>query len=118
MEEGFGVLRSAFKKADIDDEQMKCILHVNYHSFSLSCTISSFMPMGFLGEQLSLTLQVLNKQWYTNVLARIRINAFRIELAGGLYEDLLSSAAASVEAEIAVGNAVYMLPSFYNHECG
>ncbi|XP_057484749.1 histone-lysine N-methyltransferase ATXR4-like isoform X2 [Actinidia eriantha] len=59
----------------------------------------------------------LTKQWYIGVLARIRINAFRIELAGGLYEDLLSSAAASVEAEAAVGNSVYMLPSFYNHDC-
>ncbi|KAK7392761.1 hypothetical protein VNO78_21208 [Psophocarpus tetragonolobus] len=59
----------------------------------------------------------LTKQWYINVLARIRINAFRIELAGGLYEDLLASAVASVEAEAAVGNAVYILPSFYNHDC-
>ncbi|KAJ0027393.1 hypothetical protein Pint_36343 [Pistacia integerrima] len=62
-------------------------------------------------------LTFLNKQWYTSVMARIRINAFRIELAGGLYEDLLSAAAASIEAEVAVGNAVYMLPSFYNHDC-
>ncbi|KAM6547853.1 hypothetical protein CsatB_019529 [Cannabis sativa] len=59
----------------------------------------------------------LTKQWYTGILARIRINAFRIECAGGLYEDLLQAAAASVEAEGAVGNAVYMLPSFYNHDC-
>ncbi|KAA8518326.1 hypothetical protein F0562_015791 [Nyssa sinensis] len=61
----------------------------------------------------------LTKQWYIGVLARIRINAFRIELAGGMYDyrDLLSLAAASVEAEAAVGNAVYMLPSFYNHDC-
>ncbi|KAK4481749.1 hypothetical protein RD792_012659 [Penstemon davidsonii] len=55
--------------------------------------------------------------WYTAVLARIRINAFRIEYPGGSYEDLLSLAAASVEAEAAVGNAVYMLPSLYNHDC-
>lgn len=67
---------------------------------------------------ISLTFKVLTKQWYIGVLARIRINAFRIELAGGLYEDLLLAAAASVEAEAAVGNAVYMLPSFYNHDCG
>ncbi|XP_058203426.1 histone-lysine N-methyltransferase ATXR4-like [Rhododendron vialii] len=61
----------------------------------------------------------LTKQWYVGVLACIQINAFRIELAGGLYDnqDLLSSAAALVEAEAAVGNAVYMLPSFYNHDC-
>ncbi|KAJ7971399.1 histone-lysine N-methyltransferase ATXR4-like [Quillaja saponaria] len=59
----------------------------------------------------------LTKQWYISMLARIRINAFRIELVGGSYEDLLSSAVASVEAEGAVGNAIYMLPSFYNHDC-
>ncbi|XVF75989.1 hypothetical protein PTKIN_Ptkin13bG0231600 [Pterospermum kingtungense] len=59
----------------------------------------------------------LTKQWYTSVLARIRINAFRVDLAGGAYEDLLSFAAASIEAEAAVGNAIYMLPSFYNHDC-
>lgn len=52
------------------------------------------------------------------MLARVRINAFRIELVECCYEDLLSSAVASVEAEVAVGNAVYMLPSFYNHDCG
>lgn len=59
----------------------------------------------------------LTKQWYVNMLARIRINAFRIELVAGSYDDLLASAAASVEAEAAVGSAVYMLPSFYNHDC-
>lgn len=59
----------------------------------------------------------LTKKWYVDVLARIRINAFRIELVGGSYEDLLISAAASVASEAAVGNAVYMLPSFYNHDC-
>ncbi|KDP21902.1 hypothetical protein JCGZ_03040 [Jatropha curcas] len=62
-------------------------------------------------------MEFLTKQWYANVLARIRINVFRVELAVGLYEDLLSSAAACVEAEAAVGSAVYMLPSFYNHDC-
>lgn len=84
MEEGFNLLRNAFTKALIADEQ----------------------------------IAFLTKQWYISVLARIRINAFRIELAGGgSYEDLLSSAFASVEAEAAVGNAVYILPSFYNHDC-
>lgn len=52
------------------------------------------------------------------MLSRIHINAFRIELVEGSYADLLSLAAASVEAEAAVGNAIYMLPSFYNHDCG
>ncbi|KAM0937573.1 putative [histone H3]-lysine(4) N-trimethyltransferase chromatin remodeling SET family [Dioscorea sansibarensis] len=59
----------------------------------------------------------LTKQWYTGILARLRINSFRIELIGGSYESLLASAAAIVEGEAAVGNAVYMLPSFYNHDC-
>ncbi|CAM8897351.1 unnamed protein product [Rhodiola kirilowii] len=62
-------------------------------------------------------ISFLNDEWYVNVLARIRINAFRIELAVGSYEDFLASAAASVEAEAAVGNAVYIVPSFYNHDC-
>ncbi|KAI4300650.1 hypothetical protein L6164_034002 [Bauhinia variegata] len=62
-------------------------------------------------------LAFLTKEWYISVLARIRINAFRVDLAGGLYEDLLSSAVASLEAEAAVGHALYMLPSFYNHDC-
>lgn len=53
------------------------------------------------------------------MLARIRINAFRIDLVGGSCgEDLLSLAAASVEGVGAVGHAVYLLPSFYNHDCG
>ncbi|GJN20603.1 hypothetical protein PR202_gb07999 [Eleusine coracana subsp. coracana] len=33
------------------------------------------------------------------------------------YEDLLSAAAASVSCDASVGNALYMLPSFYNHDC-
>lgn len=65
-----------------------------------------------------MTKLVLTKEWYINVLARIRINAFRIELVASTYEDLLSSAAASVSCDASVGNAVYMLPSFYNHDCG
>uniref|UniRef100_A0A0D9XJL6 SET domain-containing protein n=1 Tax=Leersia perrieri TaxID=77586 RepID=A0A0D9XJL6_9ORYZ len=59
----------------------------------------------------------LTREWYINVLARIRINAFRIELVATSYEDLLSSAVALVACDAAVGNAVYMLPSFYNHDC-
>ncbi|KAL3534110.1 hypothetical protein ACH5RR_002571 [Cinchona calisaya] len=74
---------------------------------------STFQDADITAEQ----LVFLTKQWYSGVLARIRINAFRVELACGSYEDLLSSAAASVEAEGAVGNAVYILPSFYNHDC-
>ncbi|XP_071710772.1 histone-lysine N-methyltransferase ATXR4-like [Rutidosis leptorrhynchoides] len=62
-------------------------------------------------------LRFLTFEWYTGVLARIRINAFRIELAGGCYEDLHALAAALVESEAGVGNAVYILPSFYNHDC-
>jgi SET and MYND domain-containing protein len=65
-----------------------------------------------------LTIVVFTKQWYINVLARIRVNAFRIELVASSYEDLLSSAIASVASDASVGNAVYMLPSFYNHDCG
>ncbi|OAY43107.2 hypothetical protein MANES_08G040300v8 [Manihot esculenta] len=74
---------------------------------------SGFVNSNIADEQIAF----LTKQWYINVLARIRINAFRIELAVGLHEDLLSSAAACIEAEAAVGSAVYMLPSFYNHDC-
>ncbi|KAL9373842.1 hypothetical protein Peur_033462 [Populus x canadensis] len=62
---------------------------------------------------------VLTKQWYNSVLARIHKYAFCIELAVGSSDDLLSSAAACTETEAAAaGNAVYMLPSMYNHDCG
>lgn len=62
-------------------------------------------------------LKFLSEQWYADVLARVRINAFRVEMVAGSYDDLLTLAAASVEAEAGVGNAVYILPSFYNHDC-
>ncbi|KAL8129815.1 hypothetical protein V2J09_018970 [Rumex salicifolius] len=65
----------------------------------------------------SLSPEATSKDWYVGILSRIRINAFRIELIGGSFEDLLSMAAAAIEAESAVGNAVYILPSFYNHDC-
>ncbi|GAB2229867.1 hypothetical protein Drorol1_Dr00014123 [Drosera rotundifolia] len=62
-------------------------------------------------------LKFLTNQWYVGVLARVRINAFRIKLVPGSFEDILSTAVASVDHEDAVGNAVYILPSFYNHDC-
>ncbi|XP_050244548.1 histone-lysine N-methyltransferase ATXR4 isoform X4 [Quercus robur] len=74
---------------------------------------SSFTKANITDEQIAF----LTKTWYTSVLARIRINAFRVELAGESYQDLFALAAASVDAEAGVGNAVYMLPSFYNHDC-
>ncbi|CAN6324015.1 unnamed protein product [Urochloa humidicola] len=74
---------------------------------------STFQKAGFQEE----VTTFLTKEWYINVLARIRINAFRIELVARSYEDLLSSAAASVSCDASVGSAVYMLPSFYNHDC-
>ncbi|KAL9336395.1 hypothetical protein Peur_070883 [Populus x canadensis] len=42
------------------------------------------------------------------------------QMASGSSDDLLSSAAACIETEAAAaaGNAVYMLPSMYNHDCG
>ncbi|XP_010452603.1 PREDICTED: histone-lysine N-methyltransferase ATXR4 [Camelina sativa] len=84
IEDGYGLLWNAFRKANFKDDDVA----------------------------------FLTKQWYTAILARIRINAFRIDLVGGSCgEDLLSLAAASVECEGAVGHAVYMLPSFYNHDC-
>ncbi|CAL9167809.1 unnamed protein product [Musa hybrid cultivar] len=63
------------------------------------------------------SMTFLTKEWYINVLARIRINAFRIELVAKTYEEMLKSAAAFNAADAAVGNAIYMLPSFYNHDC-
>ncbi|KAG5555472.1 hypothetical protein RHGRI_006205 [Rhododendron griersonianum] len=125
MEKEFTLLRSAFEEANVTDEQMACILCVCQRfilGFFLSDFLFTFSMPKILEFETSVIfdLIVLTKQWYVGVLARIRINAFRIELAGGLYDyqDLLSSAAALVEAEAAVGNAVYMLPSFYNHDCG
>ncbi|KAH0466682.1 hypothetical protein IEQ34_003920 [Dendrobium chrysotoxum] len=89
MEEEFELLKRTLLKAQIDERLTGCIL---YHRF-------------------------LTKQWYMGVLARIRINAFRVELVATSYKDLLVSATASVAAQAAVGNALYMLPSFYNHDC-
>ncbi|KAI8562028.1 hypothetical protein RHMOL_Rhmol03G0003300 [Rhododendron molle] len=124
MEKEFTLLRSAFEEANVTDEQMACILCVCQRfilGFLLSDFLFTFSMPKILEFETSVIfdLIVLTKQWYVGVLARIRINAFRIELAGGLYDyqDLLSSAAALVDAEAAVGNAVYMLPSFYNHDC-
>ncbi|CAN6476651.1 unnamed protein product [Victoria cruziana] len=73
----------------------------------------TFERSGVTDEQLSF----LTREWYTNVLSRIRINSFRVELVGGISEDLLTSAAASISGEVSVGNAIYMIPSFYNHDC-
>ncbi|KZV23072.1 histone-lysine N-methyltransferase ATXR4 [Dorcoceras hygrometricum] len=80
--------------------------------------VSILRVLNSLGKRLLFyDLLVLTEEWYTGVLSRIRINSFRVEYPGGSYDDLISSAAASVEGEAAAGNAVYMLPSLYNHDC-
>jgi hypothetical protein len=77
-----------------------------------------FQSSAFSPQLFSLIKSVLTKEWYINILVRIRINVFRAELAVSSYEDLLSAASASVSCDASVGNAIYMLPSFYNHDCG
>ncbi|KAJ3673831.1 hypothetical protein LUZ60_005823 [Juncus effusus] len=69
----------------------------------------TFKKAKFADEQMTF----LSKEWYVNMLARIRINAFRIELIGGSYEDIYTL----IGDDVAVGNAVYLVPSFYNHDC-
>ena len=66
-----------------------------------------------------LTILVLTDDWYAGVLARLHINAFRIERVDQEdSEDVLAAAAASILGESIVGSAVYVLPSMYNHDCG
>ncbi|KAH0466514.1 hypothetical protein IEQ34_003752 [Dendrobium chrysotoxum] len=105
MDEEFELLKRTLLKAQIDENVGKFVL-ISVDSFSTIAKRNS-----------SLTILVLTKQWYMGVLARIRINAFRVELVATSYKDLLVSATASVAAQAAVGNALYMLPSFYNHDC-
>jgi hypothetical protein len=53
------------------------------------------------------------------VLARLHINAFRVERINEEdSEDMLAAAAASILGDSIVGSAVYVLPSMYNHDCG
>lgn len=111
MKEGFVLLRSTLEDAGIDHEKMSCIL-VKWSSSILNL-YSWVISLCYFFD-----LLVLTREWYVDVMARIRINAFRVELPVGSYEDLHSSAAASVQGEAAVGNAMYMLPAFYNHSCG
>ena len=66
-----------------------------------------------------LTILVLTDDWYARLLARLHINAFRIERVDQEdSEDVLAAAAASILGESIVGSAVYVLSSMYNHDCG
>ncbi|KAG0558058.1 hypothetical protein KC19_10G001400 [Ceratodon purpureus] len=66
----------------------------------------------------SLNLSFLTDDWYVGVLARLHINAFRIERVDqDDSEDILAAAAASILGESILGSAVYVLPSMYNHDC-
>ncbi|KAL1554556.1 histone-lysine N-methyltransferase ATXR4-like [Salvia divinorum] len=107
IKEEFALLRSTLENADIKVEKKKN--NKNRDEGKGSIVDGEAEP-----EEL---LSFLTEEWYTDVLGRIRINAFRVELPVQSHEDLLSSAAATVEGEAAVGNAMYMLPSFYNHSC-
>jgi len=61
----------------------------------------------------------LTDDWYAGVLARLHINAFRVERVDQEdCGDILAAAAASILGESIVGSAVYLLPSMYNHDCG
>ncbi|XP_057768729.1 histone-lysine N-methyltransferase ATXR4 [Salvia miltiorrhiza] len=105
IKEEFSLLRSTLEDADIKVEKTK------------NETDEGKGPIVDGEAEPEEPLSFLTEEWYTDVLGRIRINAFRVELPVQSHEDLLSSAAASVEGEAAVGNAMYMLPSFYNHSC-
>lgn len=64
-------------------------------------------------------MAVLTEDWYAGVLARLHINAFRVErISEEDSEDMLAAAAASILGDSIVGSAVYVLPSMYNHDCG
>lgn len=64
-----------------------------------------------------LNLSFLTDDWYAGVLARLHINAFRIERVDEEDgEDIFAAAAASILGE-SIGSAVYGLPSMYNHDC-
>jgi len=53
-------------------------------------------------------------QWYVGVLARLHINAFRVDV---LREDIADIAALSRYAAEGNGTAIYALPSLLNHDC-
>ncbi|KAK6941972.1 SET domain [Dillenia turbinata] len=119
-----GVLRNDALKYPLLVKRLACMVITGVAS--ADC-LDILQPASLLSEMLyevknilrdcfALARPVPTKQWYTNVLARISINAFRIELACGSYEDLLSSAVTSVSSEAAVGSAVYMLPLLDNHD--
>eukprot|EP00899_Mesostigma_viride_P010408 jgi/Mesvir1/19369/Mv10416-RA.1 len=73
----------------------------------------------------------LNLPWYTSVMARLHINAFRIDLpsvpplpaaaSGGSsllsWEHLAAAAAAAVVGDGGVGTGAFLLLSMYNHSC-
>lgn len=69
-------------------------------------------------EARGLNLSFLTDDWYAGVLARLHINAFRIERVDQEdSEDILAAAAASILGESILGSAVYVVPSMYNHDC-
>ncbi|KAI4972736.1 hypothetical protein ZWY2020_003661 [Hordeum vulgare] len=115
MEEEFELLKSTLGRQGFRKNSPPVSFYILFQPLYHLVFLDLLQP--HFHEIVSLTVLVLTKQWYINVLARIRVNAFRIELVASSYEDLLSSAVASVTCDASVGNAVYMLPSFYNHDC-
>ncbi|CAK9198292.1 unnamed protein product [Sphagnum troendelagicum] len=64
------------------------------------------------------SFEFLTEDWYAGIIARLHLNAFRVERideqdAG----DLLAAATASITGDSIVGTAIYILPSMYNHDC-
>ncbi|KAF9592253.1 hypothetical protein IFM89_012829 [Coptis chinensis] len=111
MEDEFSLLKSCLMKANFKDEQMACILCnlskcYRYYFFCYGPTYGSLL--GTLNRKLSPYQGMV--YWCTGS------DSYHVA-RGSSYEDLFLSAAASVEAEASVGNAVYMLSSFYNHDC-
>eukprot|EP00240_Pyramimonas_obovata_P006056 CAMPEP_0118947288 /NCGR_PEP_ID=MMETSP1169-20130426/45738_1 /TAXON_ID=36882 /ORGANISM="Pyramimonas obovata, Strain CCMP722" /LENGTH=338 /DNA_ID=CAMNT_0006893471 /DNA_START=157 /DNA_END=1173 /DNA_ORIENTATION=+ len=79
------------------------------------------MGSGFEAHQLAF----LTEEWYVNQLARLHLNAFKVELVRPLElgsEQMLLAMADCVTgggntAYGACGTGVYLLPSFFNHSC-
>jgi len=73
------------------------------HALLLDAFQRASLPSGFLPPA-----------WYVSTVARLHLNAFRVE---PLRFDVTNLQALAAQAVTGSGSAVYMLPSLVNHDC-
>ncbi|CAI5470748.1 unnamed protein product [Closterium sp. Yama58-4] len=134
------VLQPLCHVAESGDSAAMPVIWRQEHAYIHSALSSLLTTAQAAGQGTVRSLSFFTPHWYASLLARLHLNAFRIapllsvttaaaaehSLLDSTMQDSISlsaaalfrAASAAVTGDEAVGTGVYLLASFFNHDCG